>query len=72
MGKTSALLYILYWKCRAELVIFETSGNLRLAYRVVTTPGLLDGRIFVVDAQTVDILKKISAIHTPGLDFSLK
>jgi Zn-dependent metalloprotease len=49
--------------CRVALIIFARFDSPpRLAYRVLTPPGLMEGWAYVIDAETGGILDKISTI----------
>ena len=57
-------------KCQADLVIFAAEGKApRLTYRVLASLSMAEGWEVMVDAQTGEVLQKLSTIqsgHRPG------
>lgn len=52
-------------ECRPELVIFVQTGDIpHLTYQVSVTPSLVEAWIFMIDAETGDVLMRLSNIHT--------
>ncbi len=52
-------------KCQADLVIFAAEGKApRLAYRVLASLSMAEGWEVMVDAQTGEVLQKLSTIRT--------
>jgi Zn-dependent metalloprotease len=53
--------------CRSELTLFPvTEGIPRLAYRVLATPSLIEGWEYFIDAETGDILEKLTTVYEGG------
>lgn len=53
--------------CRPELIIFsDASAKPYLAYRVIVNPGMAQGWEYFIDAQTGNILTKLSTIRNTG------
>lgn len=52
-------------KCQADLVVFAAECKApRLAYRVLTLLSLVEGWEMMIDAQTGEVLQKLSTIRT--------
>jgi Zn-dependent metalloprotease len=53
--------------CRPELIVFsDASAKPYLAYRVIVNPGMAQGWEYFIDAQTGNILAKLSTIRNMG------
>lgn len=53
--------------CRSELTLFPLKEGIpRLAYRVLATPSLIEGWEYFIDAETGDILEKLTTVYKGG------